>query len=613
MDESPETAEQETGGGQHAGEYVVVARRYRPQTFEELIGQEHVARGLTGAILSHRVGHAYLFTGARGVGKTSAARILAKALNCVHGPTRTPCNECDICRSISAGDDVDVLEIDGASNRGIDEIRQLRQNVNVRPSRARFKIYIIDEVHMLTREAFNALLKTLEEPPEHVKFIFCTTEPEKIPITILSRCQRYDFAGIQSESIARRLRQIAEAEGVEADDDAIALLARRAAGSMRDSQSLLEQLLSIGGKRLTVADVNAMLGTAGGARLDRLVGHLIEHQPAGALTELDAAVAEGVDVGQLLDQLLGYFRDVMAAAAGCSPDSFLYTDPGGREQVADAAKQLGLETILAILQIVEQTLWRLRFSTQARTLAELALVRISKLDDLERLSDLIVELRGGAPAAPPVAISAPNPSATIGAKKKAELTPTSNGLQPQQPSDPAGIQFVPQSAKSNGDQPSAAIAKSTSAAHPAAIELENPLLLFQQAAEKIGGLLASSAQEAESATFSRARAAAASAGPASGAPNQLVVTFPAGDNTARRFGGAGVTANLGISPANCWAAPSGSPLLLPRLLPALAHLEPKRKESCRRGNVRCNCSKIHRYKPELFDARPTFREPQARE
>ena len=228
--------------GSNGGEYVVVARRYRPQTFDELIGQEHVARGLSGAILSHRVGHAYLFTGARGVGKTSAARILAKALNCVHGPAPAPCNECDICRSISSGDDVDVLEIDGASNRGIDEIRQLRQNVNMRPSRARFKVYIIDEVHMLTREAFNALLKTLEEPPEHVKFIFCTTEPEKIPITILSRCQRYDFAGIQAESIATRLRQIAVAEGVEADDDAIALLARRAAGSMRDSQSLLEQL-----------------------------------------------------------------------------------------------------------------------------------------------------------------------------------------------------------------------------------------------------------------------------------------------------------------------------------------------------------------------------------
>src|SRR6478609_6352120 len=226
--------------------YTVIARRYRPQSFDELVGQEHVARALQQAISSGRVGHAYLFTGARGVGKTSAARILAKALNCVEGPTPTPCNRCDVCLRVTAGDDVDVLEIDGASNRGIDEIRQLRQNVAVRPSRVRYKIYIIDEVHMLTKEAFNALLKTLEEPPEHVKFIFCTTEPEKIPITILSRCQRFDFAGIETTTIAERLRQIVEHEGVAVDPAAVDLLARRAAGSMRDSQSLLEQILASG-------------------------------------------------------------------------------------------------------------------------------------------------------------------------------------------------------------------------------------------------------------------------------------------------------------------------------------------------------------------------------
>ncbi len=210
----------------------VVARRYRPQTFTDLIGQEHVGRSLANAITSNRVGHAYLFTGARGVGKTSTARILAKALDCVNGPTPTPCNQCDICESISSGEDVDVLEIDGASNRGIDEIRELRQNVNIRPSRARFKIYIIDEVHMLTREAFNALLKTLEEPPEHVKFIFCTTEPEKVPITIHSRCQRFDFAGIRAATIRERLQAIVQSEGATADDEALQVLARRAAGSI---------------------------------------------------------------------------------------------------------------------------------------------------------------------------------------------------------------------------------------------------------------------------------------------------------------------------------------------------------------------------------------------
>ncbi|HMC10226.1 MAG TPA: DNA polymerase III subunit gamma/tau, partial [Pirellulaceae bacterium] len=200
-------------------QYVVVARRYRPQDFSQLIGQAQVSQALANAITTNRVGHAYLFTGARGVGKTSTARIFAKALNCVRGPTTEPCGECDICQGIASGDDVDVIEIDGASNRGIDEIRQLRSNVNVRPSRARYKIYIIDEVHMLTTEAFNALLKTLEEPPPHVKFIFATTEPNDVPITIRSRCQRFDFGGISIPRILDRLKGIVTAEGMKADDE----------------------------------------------------------------------------------------------------------------------------------------------------------------------------------------------------------------------------------------------------------------------------------------------------------------------------------------------------------------------------------------------------------
>ena len=305
----------------HAGgEYVVVARRYRPKTFGELVGQQQVSQALSNAIATNRVGHAYLFTGARGVGKTSTARIFAKCLNCQDGPTPTPCGQCDACLSIAAGDDVDVLEIDGASNRRIEEIRQLRSNVNIRPSRSRFKIYIIDEVHMLTTEAFNALLKTLEEPPEHVKFIFCTTNPEKIPITVLSRCQQFDFAPVPTDSIIERLRVIVQAEGVEADDEALRLLARRAAGSMRDSQSLLEQLLSFSGPRITENDVHAMLGTAQGGRLQAMVEQLIARDAAQALQQLDAAVREGVDLGQLAEQLLGYLRDVAAALVGCPAD-----------------------------------------------------------------------------------------------------------------------------------------------------------------------------------------------------------------------------------------------------------------------------------------------------
>jgi DNA polymerase-3 subunit gamma/tau len=418
-------SDEKHSGDSRRAEYVVVARRYRPQTFAELIGQDHVARALTGAIAANRVGHAYLFTGARGVGKTSAARILAKALNCQRGPTPTPCNQCDLCESISAGSDVDVLEIDGASNRGIDEIRQLRQNVNIRPSRARFKIYIIDEVHMLTREAFNALLKTLEEPPEHVKFIFCTTEAAKIPITILSRCQRFDFAGIRLPSIVERLSQIVAAEGASAEPEALAILARRAGGSMRDSQSLLEQLLSVAGGKITVAEVHALLGTAGEARMAALAAHLVERNPGGAIAEVTAAVDEGVDVGQLLEQLLGYFRDMMSAAVGCPPDALLHTSPAEHQRLAAAGKQLGLETILAIMQIIEHTLSRLRYSTQGRTLAELALVRIANLENLDELSELIAQLRSGAP--PDANPAAPGVRRTIGtsgvsteAKKKAD-------------------------------------------------------------------------------------------------------------------------------------------------------------------------------------------------
>ncbi|HUY87504.1 MAG TPA: DNA polymerase III subunit gamma/tau [Pirellulales bacterium] len=479
-----------------AGEYIVVARRYRPQTFADLIGQEHVAQALAGAISSERVGHAYLFTGARGVGKTSSARILAKALNCVHGPTPTPCNECDICRSISSGDDVDVLEIDGASNRGIDEMRELRQNVNVRPSRARFKIYIIDEVHMLTKEAFNALLKTLEEPPEHVKFIFCTTEPEKIPITILSRCQRFDFAGIQTPSIAARLAQIVAAEGVTAEPEALEALARRAAGSMRDSQSLLEQLLAFGGQQITLADVHRMLGTAGDKRLGQLARHLAARDAAAALGELDAAVAEGVDIGPLLDQLLGYFRDMMAAAVGCPAESLLYASPSEQPAMLEAGRQLGLETILAVMQILDQTIARLRYSTHGRILAELAVVRICSLENLERLSGLIGRLRDGLP--PPARVNqAPGPSLAPPepAKKK--------WLNGEKPTDPAAT--MP-----------AELPREKLLAGP-----ETAARIWSETLTRLTGMLADHAREGKCVATS--------------APNRLAIHFPAAYTFSKSF------------------------------------------------------------------------------
>ena len=272
----PMLAKQEYGFA--ATEYTVLpARRYRPQQFADLVGQEPVAQSLLNAIESNRVAHAYLFTGARGVGKTSTARILAKALNCVKGPSRTPCDQCELCQAIASGEDIDVLEIDGASNRGIDEVREIRQNVQFRPSRARYKIYIIDEVHMLTGPAFNALLKTLEEPPAHVKFIFATTEVQKIPITILSRCQRFDFAGIGITGIIERLKSIVASEGMEAEGAALEIVARRAGGSMRDAQSLLDQLLAFGDEKLTAEQVHRLLGTANEDRVAGLAGAVMGH------------------------------------------------------------------------------------------------------------------------------------------------------------------------------------------------------------------------------------------------------------------------------------------------------------------------------------------------
>jgi DNA polymerase-3 subunit gamma/tau len=368
--------------------YTVLARRYRPQQFRDLVGQEPVAQALTNALASNRVAHAYLFTGARGVGKTSTARILAKALNCERGPTATPCDTCEICRSIATGEDVDVLEIDGASNRGIDKVREIRSNVQYRPSRARFKIYIIDEVHMLTKEAFNALLKTLEEPPPHVKFIFATTEVEKIPITILSRCQRFDFVGIGTARIVERLRQVVAEEGLQADDDALERIARRAAGSMRDAQSLLDQLLAFGEDRLTSEQVHRLLGTAHDDRVADLAAAVLEHDPKQALGLLAQAADEGLQLGELLDQLISYWRDLMVLSCAGPQSRDLSLPDRYRETLSRQAAGVPLDSILAGLDILAATKARLRSTTHGRVLVEMALVRLGRLDHLVALTQL---------------------------------------------------------------------------------------------------------------------------------------------------------------------------------------------------------------------------------
>ena len=387
-------------------QYTVLARRFRPQTFSEVVGQERVAQTLRNAIHEGRVAHAYLFTGARGVGKTSMARIFAKALNCPFVKDGVPCNECEQCRGISVGQDVDVSEIDGASNRGIDDIRSLRANVNIKSMRSKYKVYIIDEVHMLTKEAFNALLKTLEEPPPMVKFVFCTTEANKVPDTILSRCQRFDFGTISTDNITIRLRQLAEAEGFQVDEAALDLVARRAAGSMRDSQSLFDQLLAFGSEHITSADVHRLLGTAPDDRLTGLIDALIERRRDEALNRLDTALREGVQLEAFTDQLVAYFRDLLVAACGAGEVPLLSVGNDCREILRQQSQRWGLQTIATGMQILAESKARMQRVSYGRALAELALVRISLLEDLDRLDDLIAQLKGGvvvshvAPASP---------------------------------------------------------------------------------------------------------------------------------------------------------------------------------------------------------------------
>ncbi len=312
---------------------------------------------------------------------------------------------------------MDVLEIDGASNRGIDEIRQLRSNVAVRPSRSRFKIYIIDEVHMLTPQAFNALLKTLEEPPAHVKFIFCTTDPQKIPITVLSRCQRFDFSPVQTDEIAKRLREIADKEGVAADDQALSLLARRANGSMRDSQSLLEQLFSFCGKKISVEEVNRLLGTADLGRIAEISASMAGRDAATTLNLISQASLEGVDSGQLARQLLGYFRDMMAVRAGCGEDTLLTCSGSDMDSLRELATHFGLETILAIIQILDSAVVRMQSSLHARTLLEVAAIRVCNLENLDSISDLIGQLAQQGSRT----VSSGRPPVVPTARKKVEL------------------------------------------------------------------------------------------------------------------------------------------------------------------------------------------------
>ena len=353
--------------------YKALYRQWRPRDFEGLVGQEHVSVTLKNAIMSGRISHAYLFTGPRGTGKTSTAKVLAKALNCEEGPTATPCNHCRSCELINDGAAMDVYEIDAASNRGIDEIRDLRENVKFSPAQSRYKVYIIDEVHMLTNEAFNALLKTLEEPPAHVVFVLATTEPHRIPATILSRCQRYDFRRVGVRELTDHLTHIARESGIDATPEAIRLIALQSDGGVRDAVSILDQCSVLGNDGVGEKEVRDLLGLVGQEAVYRLYSAIADGDGAAGLTVLEEQMVLGKDARQLLIELAGYCRSLMLFRAAPNLDSPVLA-AYGRDRLSADSQRLEHESLVRLVELFYEAANNARWSVDPRITAEMALL-----------------------------------------------------------------------------------------------------------------------------------------------------------------------------------------------------------------------------------------------
>ena len=398
--------------------YQVTARRWRPQTFDDIVEQQHVTRTLKNAIQLDRVAHAYLFSGTRGVGKTTMARLLAKALNCEQGPTIQPCNACQSCREITQGSYLDIIEIDGASNRGIDEIRDLREQLRYLPSGGRYKIYIIDEVHMLTKEAFNALLKTLEEPPPHVVFVFATTELEKIPLTIVSRCQNFEFKRVSLAGISAQLGAITESEGISISPGSLAHIAHAAEGSLRDGQSLLDQVIAFCGTEVQDEDVRQLLGHVGIEPLVACLDALFKQDAEGALRTVSLLQMDGYETGGIVRALLEGLRHLIVLKTVARPENLIPLSESDMTELRRVTDAVSTEEIYGHFHTLSAAEGSLRHAASPMLVLEMALVRMACIGRVPSLQSVLDYLQQAGDAQPPT--PAPYPAAAMGSAQSAD-------------------------------------------------------------------------------------------------------------------------------------------------------------------------------------------------
>jgi DNA polymerase III subunit gamma/tau len=371
--------------------YQVIARKFRPQLFDDVVGQKPIIQTLQNAIQMDRIGHAYLFSGPRGVGKTTTARILAKGLNCVKGPTVTPCNECPSCQEIASGKSIDVFEIDAASNTGVDNIRELRESAKYAAARNRYKIFIIDEVHMLSTSAFNALLKILEEPPPHVVFIMATTERHKLPATILSRCQQFVFRTISPAEIQTHLRRIADREGVKIDDRALSYIVKASEGSMRDAQSLLDQIISFSGQQVVDEDVRDVLGFIPAEILDRTLDALADRDSKALLENVGIVIDQGLNIQQYVREFIGRIRDLLILKLGLEEKIVGSTEE--KRALASRAEKFSEQDLIRFFDTLLRLEGELRWTSQARFHLEVGFVKLAKIGHVRDIEDVLREIQ----------------------------------------------------------------------------------------------------------------------------------------------------------------------------------------------------------------------------